>query len=517
MPNDINDLEAGGVFDDMIVKPKKLKKKVNYDKNIILYGPPGTGKTYNSAIYAVAICDNKSLDELTDYSAVMKRYNELKKQGRIAFTTFHQSYGYEEFIEGIKPMVGEDTDKIGYEIEDGVFKAFCKRAELPENIDINPNAKIWKVILREGRAGGKYISENLVKAECFNKGQIIFDWKTRSEEQPSSSAFASIVKLEDKMNVGDIVVSYEGKSSTIDAIGIITGEAIYDEEKPNCRWSCGVKWLQKNITHDIQELNGNKYFSNDAIQHLRRVSVADLLNLIEPKQPSAKQNYVFIIDEINRGNISKIFGELITLIENTKRGGMPEAASATLPYSGDDFSVPSNVYILGTMNTADRSIALMDTALRRRFQFIEMMPDSSVLDGIMIDDLNVAEMLDTINRRIEVLYDREHTIGHAFFTSLKDENATIEKLQSIFKKSIIPLLQEYFYEDYEKIQLVLGDNAKSSLDYKFISDEKIKTNIFKGKGLDLDLPENKYSINRKAFQHIESYIEIYKVISDESV
>lgn len=235
-------------------------------------------------------------------------------------------------------------------------------------------------------------------------------------------------------------------------------------------------------------------------------------NFCRKAQSDPDKKYFFIIDEINRGNISKIFGELITLIESTKRAGMPEAASAILPYSGDEFSVPSNVYILGTMNTADRSIALMDTALRRRFQFVEMMPDSDVLRKIhadKVEDLDVAAMLDKINERIEYLYDREHTIGHAFFTDLKDD-ATLVKLQSIFEKSVIPLLQEYFYEDYQKIQLVLGDNAKSDDSLKFIIDEKvIAKNIFKGNVEDvIDLPEKKYSINSKAFENINSYKEI---------
>ena len=348
----------------MLQEMKQNNKK--FDKNLILYGPPGTGKTYNSVIYAVAICDGKSVDELTDYDAVMARYDELKKAGRIAFTTFHQSYGYEEFIEGIKPIIDEKKQDIGYTIEPGVFKEFCENAK----------------------------SAVRTKNDDF-----------------------------------------------IDA---------------------------------------------------------------EP--------HVFIIDEINRGNISKIFGELITLIEDTKRSGMPEATSAILPYSGDEFSVPANVYILGTMNTADRSIALMDTALRRRFQFIENMPDSDVLRKIhadKVEDLDVAAMLDKINERITFLYDREHTIGHAFFTGLKD-NASIETLQSIFEKSVIPLLQEYFYEDYQKIQLVLGDNAKSDDSLKFVLDKKvIAKNIFKGNVEDvIDLPEKQYSINRKAFENINSYKEI---------
>ncbi|MCR5662730.1 MAG: AAA family ATPase [bacterium] len=179
-----------------------------------------------------------------------------------------------------------------------------------------------------------------------------------------------------------------------------------------------------------------------------------------------RQSYVFIIDEINRGNISKIFGELITLIEDTKREGEDEAASAILPYSGESFSVPKNVYILGTMNTADRSIALMDTALRRRFNFVEMMPDLKPLKDLTIKaedsngqeiEIHIDKMLRAINDRIEYLYDREHTIGHAFFMKLKKE-PTIEVLADIFRNKIIPLLQEYFYDDYAKIRLVLGGN-----------------------------------------------------------
>ncbi|MFR2777029.1 MAG: AAA family ATPase [Intestinibacter bartlettii] len=218
------------------------------------------------------------------------------------------------------------------------------------------------------------------------------------------------------------------------------------------------------------------------------------------------------IDEINRGNISKILGELITLIEDTKRESMDEQVAAVLPYSGESFSVPSNVYILGTMNTADRSIALMDTALRRRFQFVEMMPDADVLRDIgadKVDDLDVAAMLEKINERITFLYDREHTIGHAFFTKLA-KAPTIETLKVIFEKSVIPLLQEYFYEDYQKIQLVLGDNGKTDPSIKFILDEEVKVkNIFKGNADDvIDLPDKKYTINTEAFENLESYKQI---------
>lgn len=327
-------------------------------KNSILYGPPGTGKTYYTAYYSVAICDGLSIEELEkkSYGEVLERFNTLKKEGRIAFTTFHQSYGYEEFIEGIRPvMAGEEEKKsIEYEIVPGVFKKFCDEA------------------------------------------------------------------------------------------------ALVDDEP-----------------------------------------------------------YIFIIDEINRGNISKIFGELITLIEGTKRKGEREELSAFLPYSQEEFGVPKNVYILGTMNTADRSIALMDTALRRRFNFIEMMPDCRTIEDIVIrqngKEVNIGNVLDIINRRIEFLFDREHTIGHAFFTSLKNgDSNSIERLADIFKNSIIPLLQEYFYDDYERIRLVLGDNHKKDEQFQFIKKINIAPKELFGESIRLESTAV-YSLNEDALGKIESY------------
>ena len=192
---------------------------------------------------------------------------------------------------------------------------------------------------------------------------------------------------------------------------------------------------------------------------------------------------------------------------------MKEALSVSLPYSDESFSVPANVYIVGTMNTADRSIAMMDTALRRRFRFIEMMPESNVLKDIKVGNINISAILEAINERITYLFDREHTIGHAFFTGLRGDNATIENLGRIFEKSIIPLLQEYFYEDYHKIQLVLGDNAKSSNEYKFIIEETKKwDNVFRGNLDDLDIPDKIYNINKQAFTNENSYLEIIKAV-----
>ena len=360
--------------------------KKEFDKNVIFYGPPGTGKTYTTAKRAVEICKTESEKELTDYSEIMERYNELKKKNRIEFITFHQSYGYEEFIEGIKPVISNEDD----ESED----------ESENNKESKTNIKI----------------ENDVKYEIVD--------------------------------------------------GIF------------------------------------KKFCDEA----------------RKAQDKENNEYVLIIDEINRGNISKIFGELITLIETTKRAGKEECISTKLPYSKEEFTVPDNVYIIGTMNTADRSIALMDTALRRRFKFEEMLPNYDLLKDIFVEDegvkVNIGAMLKTINERIEYLYDREHTIGHAVFLELK-ENNNIDKLENIFKKSVIPLLQEYFYEDYEKTRLILGDNAKDE-DEQFIFTESIKPkDVFEGDIGDIDIPEKKYIIKYENFRNIMAYKNISKKLSDE--
>lgn len=476
---------------------------VQFDHNLILYGPPGTGKTYNTVNYAVAICDSMSLGEVIamGYDAAKARYDELVAEGRVAFTTFHQSYGYEEFIEGIKPVLSdEEKSDIGYKVEPGVFKKFCADAQAVEvknaGIDIPADAQIWKVTVRRE-----------VKEDCFTNNRVRIDWGMEDE---GANGFVN------GMRKGDIIITTDGSRREITGIAVVDSDDAYvlDGEE-NDTTTRDVTWLAKNINQDITGINNGKMLHRMTCARVLDMLVSDIVALavnssdtftnteiIENDKP-----HVFIIDEINRGNISKIFGELITLIEDTKRKGMPEEMSVTLPYSNQPFSVPQNVYILGTMNTADRSIALMDTALRRRFEFEEMMPDSEVIKGIVIDGLDVAAMLDKINDRIEYLFDREHTIGHAFFTKLR-ENPTIEALASVFRKDIIPLLQEYFYEDYGKIQLVLGDNDKPN-EYKFILDEPIELkSLFKGNP-DIDVAEdNKYRIQEEAFLEIESYKRI---------
>lgn len=510
------------------------------DKNIILYGPPGTGKTYNSVIYAVALCDKKdktSIEESVEklksipYDEVLDRYRRLKNDGRIAFTTFHQSYGYEEFIEGIKPNLDDNDNTLSYTIEDGIFKKFCQNAQKlkvdKNSILTKDNPKIWGLYL-----GG--VGNTELKKECFNNDVIRLGWYKVKDENLDQADITSqgkkmITDFQSSMEIGDIVLIARD-TKNIDAICVIEGEYEYDDSNKEYPRARKVRWIAKgDILINVSDIlpSMKKQLPRCTLFSLNYVNLEKVFSIASDQMDfdlsvgyDNTNPYVFIIDEINRGNISKIFGELITLIEDTKRNGASEAMEATLPYSGESFSVPQNVYILGTMNTADRSIALMDTALRRRFGFIEMLPDPEVLDRLGIvsfddkEELNLSEMLRVMNKRIEYLYDREHTIGHAFFIKLATEYS-LKTLAEIFKKKIIPLLQEYFYDDYEKIQLVLGDNQKEDDPddkYKFIKSKDIKINdIFNGNP-DIDTSDRdvNYEIQESAFYEIQSYKKIGK-------
>ncbi len=342
-------IQVFDIVDDQEVTAEEVaySSDSNYPLNQILYGPPGTGKTYNTVNKALEIIKGLQWLEGKTRSEMTEEFNNLRQKKWIQFVTFHQSYGYEEFVEGIKPDLQGDSENIKYVIQDGIFKSVCNAA------------------------------------------------------------------------------------------------------------------------------NSNR-----------------------------NKRTVLIIDEINRGNISKIFGELITLVEPDKRVGAVEEITATLPYSGEIFGVPDNLYIIGTMNTADRSIALMDTALRRRFHFEEILPKPELLDldsELIINNIKISALLKEINRRIEFLYDRDHTIGHSFFFKLK----TVEKadqyrsLCDIFQNKIIPLLQEYFYDDWEKIQIVLGDHHRqfSNPDVKFVIEKDFRCSDVLGFDHDDFEDSVKYEVN----------------------
>ena len=321
------------------------------------------------------------------------------------------------------------------------------------------------------------------------------------------------------MQDGDLVIISQGNHKAR-AIGKISGNYYYD---PNSEIRYNhfrkVEWLYNGEAIDVKRILKDKVFSQQSIytfynEDLKFDYIKELIS--EKTEVISAKNYVLIIDEINRGNISKIFGELITLIEDDKRIGEKNELKVTLPYSNDYFGVPSNLYIIGTMNTADRSIALLDTALRRRFDFIEYMPNENILPTD-IEGINISKLLKTINDRIEFLFDRDHKIGHAYFIK---ENLQFEDLVSIMKNKIIPLLSEYFYDDYEKMELILGGSGKDKDNNYLLNKTTIKANSLFKKQLSHIYPDQvKYTVVENptvnAFINIYSDVEIDEYIDED--
>ncbi len=409
-------------------------RKLVQPLNQILYGPPGTGKTYNTINKALEIIDGKVSSVRSE---AKERFEELKNSGQIEFVTFHQSYGYEEFVEGIKAKTSDNG--IEYKIESGIFKKLTKTAK--ENFE---NSK---------KTNQQLIQEKSLK----QKLEIFLNDALENETEffkTKGGKFRIIELSQDEITVFAEDSNYSDKklSMPIDEFYKILETNL--EIKTSRQMAKDIFGINNQRQRDTYYFAMSKKFYETPIEDIED---------IENKEPL--KNYILIIDEINRGNISKIFGELITLIEPSKRIGADEEIRVRLPYSNDDFGVPSNLYIIGTMNTADRSIALMDTALRRRFEFVEMMPKAQLLD-FQVAGVSVKSLLETINKRVEYLYDRDHTIGHAYFIDVKSK----DDLDSAMRNKIIPLLQEYFYDDWEKIRMVLGDG--------FIKRTKTSSNIF---------------------------------------
>ena len=396
-------------------------------------------------------------------------------------------------------------------VDQAIFKKFCATAQ-PPVVDPNQNPysfsenpTIWKVSLAS-------TGDNPVRDYCMEHGCIRIGWDEYGESITDDMDYhvggkTVLNAFLSRMQPGDIILSCYTAHS-IDAIGVVTGEPEWHPEFEHYKRLRTVKWLVQRKNIGIAEFRLEKSLTLSTVYRLN-TTVATVIEVLNKNGFSGsaptkgtKGPYVFIIDEINRGNILKIFGELITLIEPSKRLGQSEELQAKLPYSHEAFGIPDNVYLLGTMNTADRSIALLDTALRRRFSFVEMMPDSGVLDGIEVEGISVSGLLTTLNRRIEVLFDREHTLGHAFFTPLR-QSPSIETLGEIFRDKVSTLLQEYFYDDYEKICLVLGDRKRPEQQQLFEVETADLQNLF---GVEPEFEINPtYRINPAAFFDAEVY------------
>lgn len=510
-------------------------KNNNGPKNVILYGPPGTGKTYNVCNKALEIIDYEKYKDIinnpTKRDEVVKEFNKIKEDGLIGFCTFHQSYSYEDFVEGLR-----SDGSGGFTPKDGIFKQLCENAsikaqkELPKYEFDEEKISVHKMSLGDTSGKEEYIYEYCIKNKCVSLGwgenidylncndreSVKQTFKGNFPEASDSSFdINAINRFKNIIKEGDLVIISQGNHKAR-AIGKVTGEYYYDQntEIPYNHFR-KVEWLYNGESIDVKRIMKDKVFSQQAIytfynEDLKFDNIKELISY-KPLENKSK-NYVLIIDEINRGNISKIFGELITLIEEDKRIGEKNELKVTLPYSNESFGVPNNLYIIGTMNTADRSIALLDTALRRRFDFIEYMPNEELLSKD-IEGINVSKLLKTINDRIEFLLDRDHKIGHAYFIK---ENLSFEDLVLIMKNKVIPLLQEYFYDDFEKIDMILGGSGKIGNSDYLLNKSIIKaSSLFKSNQGFMYPDQVKYSVverpNKKAF------IRIYEEIKDETL
>lgn len=438
-----------------------------YPLNQILYGPPGTGKTYNTINEALKIINDDEAEnlKLLDRAAVKSLFDKKVKSGQIVFTTFHQSMSYEDFIEGIKPDIEEDDDgkrSVVYDVKDGIFKRLCKQAV----------SEYYR--FKEKRSENTPLDRLAVFEDAWNNlvelTQSHIDTNKPLHLETLTEKKLSVVSI---TNQGNLIIKPQVKDAQEYTVSFNRTKKLFDAF-PDLK---SVRNIDKEFRSVIGGSNSTAYWSvinhlnqwvdkyGHGAKHEERIAVDEKLitfdqDLVRQHIKKKVTPYVLIIDEINRGNVSQIFGELITLIEESKRLGRDEALAVTLPYSKDTFGVPPNLYIIGTMNTADRSVEALDAALRRRFSFTEMLPKPHLIasDGALketngeLGELDLVKLLQTINRRIEKLVDRDHQIGHSYFLPVDG----LEKLRRVFYECLIPLLQEYFFGDYGKIKLVLG-------------------------------------------------------------
>ena len=461
MTTETNNSSKGTWYDDVVRIWERRK-------NIVLYGAPGTGKTYDVPELAVRLCDPAFMAAEPNREEIVSRYNQLKTEKRIAFTTFHQSLDYEDWIEGLRPVVNENN-QVTYEIESGIFKKLCEEAERPvvkdKQVGIADNAVVWKVSL----AG---TGDNDVRRECMENNHIRIGWDDYgpviSDETDWSIYNGEGKQILDayinKMKIGDIVMSCYS-SQTIDAIGVVVGDYEFEDKFPNYKRVRRVNWLVKNINENIVEMNDGKTMTLGTVYRLNSITLDNVKSILEKYNTSSKMEendkaYVMVIDELNRGNVSKVFGELITLLEADKRKGRINAESVVLPYSKKTFHIPNNVYLIATMNTADRSLGSLDYAIRRRFAFIAEKPFGLEVDGFDEDlfekvsslfvknfdeykesswDLTMKlEPADTLSEEYKP---EDVWIGHSYFLMQDEEGEDNTSNRLLYE--IIPLLEEY--------------------------------------------------------------------------
>ena len=469
------------------------KKQANFPLNQILYGPPGTGKTYRLSKIMDNFTQNLNVKSNDDTDAL---YEMLK----IETYTWYQVAAAILYDAAIS-----NTNGGWLKLNNGIVNHILFKLKSIKSGSKTPIQTISSDLLFHTKMDCEYVKTQERRApfifEKNEKSEWHVDTKILNDECPEA------IDLYEKYK--EIKEQKVGTSYTKENFKFITFHQSYGYEE----FVEGIKPIfddeneDGDITYEISKGIFYQCCENALLLSDYKGKLRDFCDM--PKDERQKffnentPKYAIFIDEINRGNISKIFGELITLIEPSKRLGADDEIMVELPYSKEKFGVPSNLHIIGTMNTADRSIALMDTALRRRFEFVEMMPEYDTLNETIIEGINVGEMLKTINERIEYLYDRDHTIGHAYFIDVSD----LKTLANIFKNKILPLLQEYFCDDWEKIRLVLGDS-------QFIKEKKSANALFKS-GTDYINDKILYEIDKEAFYDEQNYLKIYNSTSSQ--